>query len=120
MDQNIAALVSLLPGYFGWNLARTQCLAGLIIALIKVKTVNFMQLATAKKIWGDRAYSGADLFNRVLTQFECQLEVGRKKKGQRGFHVLPRRWVVERTFAWLSRWRRLSKDYARKPTSSET
>jgi len=34
-----------LPGYFGWNLARTQCLAGLIIALIKVRTVNFAQLA---------------------------------------------------------------------------
>jgi len=44
MDQNIAALVPLLPGYFGWNLARTKCLAGLIIALIKVRTVNFAQL----------------------------------------------------------------------------
>jgi len=34
-------------GCFGWNLVRTKCLAGLIIALIKVRTVNFMQLATA-------------------------------------------------------------------------
>ena len=47
MDQNVAALVPLLPGCFGWNLVRTKCLAGLIIALIKVRTVNFMQLATA-------------------------------------------------------------------------
>ena len=47
MDQNVAALVPLLPGYFGWNLARIQCLAGPIIALIKVRTVNFAQLATA-------------------------------------------------------------------------
>ena len=47
MDQNTAALVPLLPGCFGWNLARTKCLAGLIIALIKVRTVNFAQLATA-------------------------------------------------------------------------
>ena len=47
MDQNIAALVPLLPGCFGWNLVRTKCLAGLIIALIKARTVNFMQLATA-------------------------------------------------------------------------
>jgi len=47
MDQNVAALVPLLLGCFGWNLARTKCLAGLIIALIKVRTVNFAQLATA-------------------------------------------------------------------------
>jgi len=37
MNQNIAALVPLLPGYFGWNLARTQCLAGPIIAWIKFR-----------------------------------------------------------------------------------
>jgi len=47
MDQNVAALVPLLPGYFDWNLARTQCLAGPIIAWIKVRTVNSAQLATA-------------------------------------------------------------------------
>ena len=37
-----------------------------------------------------------------------------------GFHVLPRRWVVERTFAWFGRYRRLNRDYERKPTSSES
>jgi len=47
MDQNVAVLVPLLSGYFGWSLARTKCLAGLIIALIQVRTVNFMQLTTA-------------------------------------------------------------------------
>jgi dissimilatory sulfite reductase related protein len=43
------------------------------------------------------------------------LEVVKKTRGVRGFHVLPRRWVVERTFAWLGRSRRLSKDYERNP-----
>ena len=36
-----------------------------------------------------------------------------------GFHVLPHRWIVERTFAWLSTWRRLSKDYEVLPSSEE-
>ena len=36
-----------------------------------------------------------------------------------GFHVLPRRWVVERTFAWLGRYRRLSKDYEALPGTEE-
>ena len=79
----------------------------------------FLLLHTVKIIWADSAYSGAELLDWVSFQFECVLEVVRRKKGIRGFHVLPRRWVVERTFAWLVRSRRLSKDYERKPTSSE-
>jgi transposase len=39
------------------------------------------------------------------------VEVVRRLTGQTGFVVLPRRWVVERTFGWLMRWRRLVKDY---------
>jgi putative transposase len=79
----------------------------------------FLWLHTVKIIWADTAYSGAQLLDWVSFQFECTLEVVSKQKGGSGFHVLPRRWVVERTFAWLVRSRRLSKDYERKPTSSE-
>ena len=42
-----------------------------------------------------------------------------KTPGQRGFQVLPLRWIVERTFGWLGRYRRLSKDYEQNPESSE-
>jgi len=71
----------------------------------------FLILITVSKIWADQGYSDAELFNWVFAQFRCVLEVVKKKKGQRGFEVLPRRWVVERTLAWLVRSRRLSKDY---------
>jgi putative transposase len=79
----------------------------------------FSLLPTIKIIWADSAYSGTELFDRVVSQLNCIREVGRKEKGIPGFHVLPRRWVVARTFAWLIRSRRLSKDYEPKPTSSE-
>jgi putative transposase len=41
------------------------------------------------------------------------------KRTDKGFKVLPKRWIVERTFAWLYKYRRLSKDYERYTTSSE-
>jgi putative transposase len=85
----------------------------------QVITNLFLLLNTVKIIWADGAYSGDELFDWVLSKFNCTLEVVNKKKGVKGFHVLPRRWVVERTFAWLGRSSRLSKDYERKPTSSE-
>ena len=86
----------------------------------QVLTNLFLLLHTVKMIWADCGYSGVELLDWVRLQFECDLTVVKRKKGTKGFHVLPRRWVVERTFAWLGRSRRLSKDYERKPTSSET
>lgn len=85
----------------------------------EVITRLFQLLQSIKIIWADGGYNGYELFAWVLAHFECVLQVVKKEKGADGFHVLPRRWVVERTFAWLGRSRRLSKDYERKPTSSE-
>lgn len=48
-----------------------------------------------------------------------RLEIVRRPSTQQGFAVLPRRWVVERTFGWLERSRRLSKDYEYLPATSE-
>jgi putative transposase len=47
------------------------------------------------------------------------LGIVRRPKGVRGFALLPLRWIVERTFGWLGRWRRLSKDYDALPATSE-
>lgn len=80
----------------------------------------FSLLDTVKKIWADGAYSGAEFMEWVKAQFDCVLEVVRKEKSAQGFQVIPRRWVVERTFAWLSRYRRLNRDYERNPRSSDS
>lgn len=61
-----------------------------------------------QKIWVDQAYMGYKLKNRCTEQC-IELEV--VKRREEGFKMLPYRWIVERTFAWMSRYRRLSKDY---------
>lgn len=70
------------------------------------------------KVWADGGYRGK-LIAWVHDALNIILEIVDKEPGQKGFKVLPRRWVVERTFGWLGRWRRLSKDYERTIESSE-
>jgi putative transposase len=71
-----------------------------------------------KLIWADGSYRG-ELLTWVEELFGWQLEIVEKSKEQPGFHVLPKRWIVERTFAWLVRQRRLARDYERLPETSE-
>ena len=79
----------------------------------------FSIVDTIKKICADGGYKGEEFMQWVKEKFDCIFEVVKKKKTGKGFQVLPRRWVVERTVAWLGRSRRLSKDDERKTTSSE-
>jgi putative transposase len=67
-------------------------------------------------IYADAIYRGARIISRALG---WPLAIVERPKGQKGFSVLPKRWVVERTFAWLGRCRRLSKDYEALTESSE-
>jgi putative transposase len=74
-----------------------------------------------EKIWADAAYRGQELAGWCRQQGDgWDLEIVERKPGTRGFQVQPRRWVVERSFAWLSRNRRLAKDFERKVQTSET
>jgi putative transposase len=76
------------------------------------------QLPRLQLIWADGGYAG-ELINWVRDRFGWILQTILRPVGVKGFIVLPRRWVVERTFAWLSRNRRFSKDYERLPQTSE-
>ena len=69
-------------------------------------------------LWVDGAYRG-QLVDWVSQHLRFVLRVTLRPDGAKGFVLLPRRWVVERTLAWLNQSRRLSKDYERLPQSSE-
>ena len=71
-----------------------------------------------RRIWVDGTYRGT-LVDWVLDHCRFVLQPVLRTDGKKGFLVLPRRWVVERTFAWLTQCRRLSKDYEVLPASSE-
>lgn len=73
-----------------------------------------------KLVWTDSTFGGRAFVEWVKQSVGWVLEVVKAAEGQRGFAVLPRRWVVERTFGWFGRYRRLSKDYEYLPTTSET
>ena len=84
------------------------------------------QLTEAKQprlqvIWADAKYHNHELSAWIARQSRLpwKLEIVRRPEGAKGFVLLPKRWVVERTFSWLNRWRRLSKDYEHRTDSSE-
>jgi len=75
-------------------------------------------LERLEKIYADGGYRG-ELVDWVPINLDAVLEIVLKLEGQKGFQVLPKRWVVERTFGWISRNRRLARDYERLVVSCE-
>jgi len=104
---------------------------GLVLVVV-VHTANIQDrdgarllLAKAKglfprlqRIWADGGYAGK-LIGWLQETCGWVLEIIKRNDTVKGFKLLPRRWVVERTFGWLGRYRRLSKDYECLPGSSE-
>lgn len=72
-----------------------------------------------KVVFADSAYNRNQLPGWVRESFSWVLQTVLRPVGIKGFVVLPKRWIVERTFAWLARYRRHSKDYERTTESSE-
>lgn len=71
-----------------------------------------------RRVWTDGIYRGA-LVGWAKREAGVDLEIVSPPKGAKTFQVLPRRWVVERSIAWMGRYRRLSKDYEAMTTTSE-
>ncbi|MFE6141523.1 transposase [Streptomyces sp. NPDC056442] len=69
-------------------------------------------------VWADGGYTGG-LVDWAKEKLDLTLQIVKRTDDMEGFVVLPRRWVVERTFAWLMHSRRLARDYETLPAASE-
>jgi putative transposase len=80
-----------------------------------------MQQPRLQVVWADSKYHNYELYAWLARQRSIgwRLEIVSRPKGVQGFVLLPKRWVAERTFSWLGRWRRLSRDYEHLSSSSE-
>jgi putative transposase len=76
------------------------------------------RLETIPGLFADGAYDRTQLMDKAAF-LDFVIEVVRRIDGEPGFKILPRRWVVERTLAWFTRWRRLVRDYEQRLDVSE-
>jgi transposase len=88
--------------------------AGAKLLLIRL----FDTFSTLKIMWADSGYDGAPLARYARAVAAITVEVVRRT-APHSFQVLRRRWVIERTFGWLMRYRRLARDYERTTANSE-
>ena len=89
--------------------AQERAQVGDLADAVQAATGNTVELA-----WVDQGYTGEDPAEEAAAR-GIELAVVRLPEAKRGFVLLPRRWVVERSFAWATRFRRLAKDYERLP-----
>ena len=85
---------------------------------IELITEVFSWYITIQLVCADAAYRG-ELEDWLYLAHQCQLEIT-STLGQKGFEVVPLRWIVERTFSWFGWFRRLTLDYERYPKTAET
>jgi putative transposase len=84
----------------------------------RIKHSLYNRYCRLKLIWADGGYTS--IMEKVHKQFGWVLEIVKRSDDLKGFKVLPHRWVVERTFGWLGRYRRLARDYEHTTSSSES
>ena len=88
--------------------------ADLVFDKLSDKNIGRLEL-----IWADGGYAG-NLVEKTAIERVFEIEIVKRTGDIKGFKVLPWRWVVERTFSWLDRNRRLSKNYERKTEHAES
>ncbi|HWB14713.1 MAG TPA: IS5 family transposase [Pirellulales bacterium] len=90
-------------------------------AMLVLQTLHLMRerFRRLKVIFADSAYGRNALPERVRGHYGWKIQTVLRPAGLKGFQVLPKRWIVERTFAWLGKYRRHSKDFERNPRTSE-
>lgn len=86
-------------------------------ALIDLKAKSEL-INRLKKIFADGGYRG-ELVNWVRSELHAEMEIVLKLGDQKGFQILPKRWAVERTNAWVTRNRRMARDYERLTETSK-
>lgn len=84
-----------------------------------IKTLKY-RFERMKKIYADGGYRGDELRDKLAKELGYDLEITLRSDKATEFKPLPKRWVVERSFAWLNGFRRLSKDYEKLTETSET
>jgi len=84
----------------------------------RIKHSLYNRYCRLKLIWADGGYTS--IVEKVHKQFGWVLEIVKRSDDVKGFKLLPHRWVVERTFGWLGRYRRLARDYEHTTSSSES
>jgi len=97
------------------HVANTQDRDGARLVFERIRT-RFPRLTL---VWADGGYTGPKLGNWVKQMCRWALSIVKRTDDTSGFAVLPKRWIVERTFGWLNRSRRLSKDFERRPETEE-
>jgi transposase len=103
------------PYYVVYQQMRRWLKAGVFEAIAELaERVQAETGETVEIAYVDQGYTGVNAAD-AAAEHGIQLEVAKLPEAKRGFVLLPRRWVVERSFGWMSRFRRLARDYERLP-----
>ena len=98
----------------------TRWVVWLTAVMMVAEITGQFRLGDVRHVFADGGYSGPKL-RRKLEKIGCwTMEIVKRSDKAIGFEVIPRRWVVERTFAWLGRCRRLAKDWEKSILSAES